>query len=181
MKLWFVDDLRPLTNRMNWNKNALDILLERKEYCECTSPLGMESGDIANSQITVSSKGPYAPGRYARLRYNGRWRPALNDVNGWIKIELLHNYTLTGIIVQGWDGWTKTLSISYEMPPRSGTLVNIHDEQGQPQIFQASTDGHTPVNIVFDHPIYSSIIQVEPKTCKDDGQYCALRLEILGC
>ncbi|XP_072017379.1 sushi, von Willebrand factor type A, EGF and pentraxin domain-containing protein 1-like [Amphiura filiformis] len=33
-KLWFVDDPTPLTNRMNWNKEALDILLEREEYCE---------------------------------------------------------------------------------------------------------------------------------------------------
>ncbi|XP_072048509.1 uncharacterized protein [Amphiura filiformis] len=40
MKLWFVDDPTPLTNRLNWNKEALDILLERQEYCvanECAS------------------------------------------------------------------------------------------------------------------------------------------------
>ncbi|XP_072017380.1 uncharacterized protein [Amphiura filiformis] len=38
-KLWFVDDPTPLTNRMNWNKEALDILLEREEYCDPTCPL----------------------------------------------------------------------------------------------------------------------------------------------
>ncbi|XP_072017505.1 type-2 ice-structuring protein-like [Amphiura filiformis] len=33
IKLWFVDDSAPLTKHMNWNKETLDILLERKEYC----------------------------------------------------------------------------------------------------------------------------------------------------
>ncbi|XP_072017252.1 lactadherin-like [Amphiura filiformis] len=33
MKLWFVDDIIALTNRTNWNQEALDILLERQEYC----------------------------------------------------------------------------------------------------------------------------------------------------
>ncbi|XP_072041670.1 lactadherin-like [Amphiura filiformis] len=141
----------------------------------------MESGDIADSQITVSSSLPDTLARYARLNYTDRWGPDINDNNPWIKIDLLHNYTLTGIIVQGWGQWTKTLSISYGMPSGSGTLVNINDEQGQPQIFQASTDPHTHVYIMFDDPIYSSIIQVEPKTCANDGQYCPLRLEILGC
>ncbi|XP_072041430.1 uncharacterized protein [Amphiura filiformis] len=148
------------------------------DIIECRSPLGMESGDIADSQITVSSEDPIA--RFARLNYNDRWGPDINDDNRWIKIDLLHNYTLTGIIVQGWGSWTKTLSISYEIPPGSGTLVNINDAQGKAQIFQASKDGHTPVYIMFDDPIYSSIIQVEPKTCEQEP-YCPLRLEILGC
>ncbi|XP_072017257.1 uncharacterized protein [Amphiura filiformis] len=40
MKLWFVDDLVALSIGMNWNKDTLDILLERAEYCganECSS------------------------------------------------------------------------------------------------------------------------------------------------
>ncbi|XP_072025123.1 uncharacterized protein [Amphiura filiformis] len=38
-KLWYVDDPTPLTNRIYWNKESLDILLDRAEYCdvdECT-------------------------------------------------------------------------------------------------------------------------------------------------
>ncbi|XP_072041431.1 venom prothrombin activator oscutarin-C non-catalytic subunit-like [Amphiura filiformis] len=155
---------------------AIDII-------ECRSPLGMESGDIADSQITASTSSPSPPcclARYARLHFGERWVADAADNNRWIKIELLYNYTLTGIIVQGWGSWTKSLSIRYEMPLGSGTLVNIKDEQGNTQIFQASKDGHTPVYIMFDEPIYTSIIQVEPKTC-DNGIDCPMRLEILGC
>ena len=32
-KLWFVDDPTQLIQRKNWNKEALDILLERTYYC----------------------------------------------------------------------------------------------------------------------------------------------------
>ena len=34
-KLWFVDDsdVGPLTRRHNWNKGALDDLLQRTDYC----------------------------------------------------------------------------------------------------------------------------------------------------
>ncbi|XP_072048508.1 hyalin-like [Amphiura filiformis] len=39
MKLWFVDDPTPLTNRMNWNKEALDSLFERQEYCDKEAPV----------------------------------------------------------------------------------------------------------------------------------------------
>ena len=31
--LWFVNDPAPLTQRRNWNKEALDQLLERSDYC----------------------------------------------------------------------------------------------------------------------------------------------------
>ena len=31
--LWFIDDPRLLTQRSNWNKQALDTLLERSAYC----------------------------------------------------------------------------------------------------------------------------------------------------
>ncbi|XP_072017764.1 uncharacterized protein [Amphiura filiformis] len=40
VKLWYADDPTPLINRMNWNKESLDMLLERAEYCgnnECAS------------------------------------------------------------------------------------------------------------------------------------------------
>ncbi|XP_072017238.1 uncharacterized protein [Amphiura filiformis] len=39
MKLWFVDDIIPLTNRTNWNQEALDILLDRQEYCDNEDPV----------------------------------------------------------------------------------------------------------------------------------------------
>ncbi|XP_072017483.1 uncharacterized protein, partial [Amphiura filiformis] len=53
MKLWFVDDPTPLTNRMHWNKETLDILLERQEYCEsneCSSN-PCEHGGICYDRI----------------------------------------------------------------------------------------------------------------------------------
>ena len=31
--VWFVDDPTPLTNRTNWNKEALDRLLGRDDFC----------------------------------------------------------------------------------------------------------------------------------------------------
>ena len=33
VKLWYVVDPTPLINRINWDKETLDMLLERAEYC----------------------------------------------------------------------------------------------------------------------------------------------------
>ena len=49
----------------------------------------------------------------------------------------------------------------------------------QLQLFNANTaDEKFLVYIVFDQPLITSIIQVEPRSCRNK---CQLKLEILGC
>ncbi|XP_072017381.1 uncharacterized protein [Amphiura filiformis] len=65
--LWFVDDPTPLTNRMNWNKQALDILLEREEYCDHGDPVlascpvnQATNTDPGQSTAMIAWQGPVA-------------------------------------------------------------------------------------------------------------------------
>ena len=52
------------------------------------------------------------------------------------------------------------------------------------QVFTANTDANSTVMIIFDDPIDTSVVQIQP--LRGQGQcyfdwHCLLRLEILGC
>ena len=53
-------------------------------------------------------------------------------------------------------------------------------------MFEACKDGNTPFTILFNKPVYTSIIQVETVSCQGvqgnmDSKWCPMKLEILGC
>ena len=100
---------------------------------ECQYALGMESGNISDGQISASSEwnAPdhadhcrVATTYYAyqwdaihsahqgRLQFKadgvrgGAWSAAENDVNPWIQVDLVRNFTrVTGLATQGRDGY----------------------------------------------------------------------------
>ena len=93
----------------------------------------MEDRTISDKQIKASSRsgsGTCCYPKYCRLDYNERWLSDSNDHNKWIKIDLIDNRIVTGIIVQGWSSWTASLRVKYEDTPGSHNLIHITDEGG---------------------------------------------------
>ena len=91
-----------------------------------------------DGQITASSAKSVAPSRFARLHYNGRWVPDNDDPNKWIKINLIDDYMVTGVIVQGpgdlGSNWVTTCKVKYERMVGAGGLVYIMDTGGNDKV-----------------------------------------------
>ena len=89
----------------------------------CSDPLGMENKNIADPQITASTKYNDAHGASnGRLNFKagggktGAWSARTNDVHQWLQVDLRAKTEVTAIKIQGRqdsDQWVKTFTISY--------------------------------------------------------------------
>lgn len=79
------------------------VLIYSEQLKECESkPLGMESGDITDDQITASSEYNSKYGWvHARLKKGGFWAAKRNDANQWIQVDLGKIMTVKGVATQG--------------------------------------------------------------------------------
>lgn len=79
------------------------VLIYSEQLKECESkPLGMESGDITDDQITASSEyNSNYGGVHARLKKGGFWAAKRNDANQWIQVDLGKIMTVKGVATQG--------------------------------------------------------------------------------
>ncbi|XP_041858516.1 coagulation factor V [Melanotaenia boesemani] len=179
--------LHPLT----WYSTAT----VRMEFygCEldgCSVPLGMETRQIQDHQITASSIGnSWFGGSWnpslARLNLQGTinaWRPKHSDMNQWLQIELPKIKKITGIITQG------AKSMGKEMYVISYTLLysdnGIHwtrytDDEEQPvKIFLGNTNNNDHVKNYIYPPIFSRFIRIIPQSWMGS---ITMRVELLGC
>ncbi|XP_072051470.1 lactadherin-like [Amphiura filiformis] len=135
---------------------------ENTQEIGCVKPLGMESHEIDDAQISVSSN--VGKKNYARLYDVKFWSASLPS---WIKVNLNHKVNISGIIIQGsGNQWVERCIIEADTSAMSGS-----------QEFEANFDGYTPVSIIFEEPVETSYIKVTPTVCH--GGYCKLRMEIL--
>ncbi|KAM5294791.1 coagulation factor V [Glossophaga mutica] len=173
-----------------YNRPALRLELQGCEVNGCSTPLGMESGKIENTQITASSFkkswwGDYWEPSRARLDAQGRvnaWQAKANNNRQWLQIDLLHVKKITAIVTQGCK------SFSSEMYVKSYTIhYSDHGEDWKPyrqrssmvdKIFEGNSNFKGHVKNFFNPPIISRFIRIIPKTW---NQSIALRLELFGC
>lgn len=82
------------------------------EHLECRSSLGMENGNITDTQITAPSEwritGDYLHAYQGRLHLKtagvmkGAWAAGRLDVNQWLQVDLRsYNARVTGVATQG--------------------------------------------------------------------------------
>lgn len=114
--------------------NALYYYLTEK----CGHPLGLESKQISDSQLTASSSWmstkKYGP---QQARLNNRvwpqgWIADSKDKDPWLKIKLNGRHIITGIATQGYGNqlfneWVKSYIMSWYDPKHRG-YVNYHEE-----------------------------------------------------
>lgn len=158
----------------------------------CYGTLGMESGVIADSQITASSvlewtdhmgqENIWKPEK-ARLRKPGPpWAAFATDEYQWLQIDLNKEKKITGIITTGstmveHNYYVSAYRILYS---DDGQKWTVYREPGveQDKIFQGNKDYHQDVRNNFLPPIVARFIRVNPTQWQ---QKIAMKMELLGC
>ncbi|XP_055387519.1 discoidin domain-containing receptor tyrosine kinase B-like isoform X2 [Condylostylus longicornis] len=164
--------------------NALDL-------ATCNNPLGMESGSIADFQITASSAhdmGNVGP-QHARLKIDnngGAWCPkyivsrALKD---YIQIDLLRVHVITSIRTQGRFGkgqgqeYTEAYVLEY-WRPGFNKWIKWKNIQGK-EILTGNINTYSEVENILQPIIFASKVRIYPYS-QYDRTVC-LRAEINGC
>ncbi|KAL1787191.1 discoidin, CUB and LCCL domain-containing protein 2 isoform X2 [Sigmodon hispidus] len=158
----------------------------------CYGTLGMESGVIADSQITASSvlewtdhmgqENSWKPEK-ARLRKPGPpWAAFVTDEHQWLQIDLNKEKKITGIVTTGstmveHNYYVSAYRVLYS---DDGQKWTPYREPGteQDKIFQGNKDYHKDVRNNFLPPIIARFIRVNPVQWQ---QKIAIKVELLGC
>uniref|UniRef100_A0A2I3G552 Milk fat globule EGF and factor V/VIII domain containing n=1 Tax=Nomascus leucogenys TaxID=61853 RepID=A0A2I3G552_NOMLE len=157
---------------------------------ECVEPLGMENGNIANSQITASSVRVtflslqhWAP-ELARLNRAGMvnaWTPSSNDENPWIQVNLLRRMWVTGVVTQGASRlaspeYLKAFKVAYSLNGHEFDF--IHDVNKKHKEFVGNWNKNAVHVNLFETPVEAQYVRLYPTSCHTA---CTLRFELLGC
>uniref|UniRef100_A0A8C4U0A5 Coagulation factor V n=1 Tax=Falco tinnunculus TaxID=100819 RepID=A0A8C4U0A5_FALTI len=172
-----------------YNRPTLRMELLGCEVDGCSLPLGMENGEIKNTQITASSvKTSWFntwDASLARLNQKGKvnaWRAKLNNKEQWLQIDLLTVKKITAIATQG------VKSISAENFVK--TYVILYSDQGSEwrsymdgsssvaKVFSGNENSNGHVKHFFNPPILSRFIRIVPRTWYHG---IGLRVELYGC
>ncbi|KAM8770120.1 discoidin, CUB and LCCL domain-containing protein 2 isoform 2-T2 [Rhynchonycteris naso] len=158
----------------------------------CYGTLGMESGVIADPQITASSvlewmdhtgqENSWKPEK-ARLKKPGPpWAAFATDEYQWLQIDLNKEKKITGIVTTGstmleHNYYVSAYRILYS---DDGQRWTVYRERGveQDKIFQGNKDYHQDVRNNFLPPIIARFIRVNPTQWQ---QKIAMKVELLGC
>ena len=114
------------------------------EHLECRSSLGMENGNITDTQITASSEwrtaGDYLHAYQGRLHLKtagamkGAWAAGQSDVNQWLQVDLRsYNARVTGVATQGRQGgdqWVTKYKLQFSFVNETA-IFQTYKEKGQ--------------------------------------------------
>ncbi|CAK8692139.1 unnamed protein product [Clavelina lepadiformis] len=153
---------------------------------QCDQKLGMESGDISDDQITVSSSlSPYGK-EHARLNGDSVWVTHASK-EAWIQIDLGKIMYVSGIKTQSWPlsmqyvSWLTAYKVQFKLYPTQSTWDIVSHPNGvEPVIFPGNTDASSVVTQMFQEAVQAQIVRISPASILK-SHYLALRLEILGC
>ncbi|KAA8584470.1 hypothetical protein FQN60_008255 [Etheostoma spectabile] len=159
--------------------------LEIVYSCEqkvCLHGLGVEDGNITDSQLSASSStGLFTPNK-ARLNGNSCWMPSgsrmykPSSTSSWIQVNLGQTRKVTGIVIQGCpqnDHWLTKFKIQHSTDGASWT-----DYTADGQFFPGSTDRNTPETQLLGTPVSAQYVRILP--LEFSGQ-AGLRFDVLGC
>ncbi|XP_039913241.1 coagulation factor V-like isoform X2 [Hirundo rustica] len=172
-----------------YNRPTLRMELLGCEVDGCSLPLGMESGEIKNTQITASSTKTSWFNTWdaslARLNQSGKmnaWRAKWNNNQQWLQIDLLTAKKITAIATQGVtsmsaENFVKTYVLLYS---NEGSEWKSYTEGSSsvPKVFLGNANSNGHVKNFLNPPILSRFIRIVPKT---RYRGIALRVELYGC
>ncbi|XP_010145333.1 PREDICTED: coagulation factor V [Eurypyga helias] len=172
-----------------YNRPTLRMELLGCEVDGCSLPLGMENGEIKNTQITASSVktswfNTWDPS-LARLNQKGKinaWRAKLNNNQQWLQIDLLTIKKITAIATQGVksvtaENFVKTYVIQYS-DQGSEWKSYTDGSSSVAKVFMGNENSSGHVKHFFNPPILSRFIRIVPRTWYHG---IALRVELYGC
>ncbi|XP_062998351.1 lactadherin isoform X2 [Elgaria multicarinata webbii] len=160
-------------------------------HIRCANALGLETGAVADTQLTASSVhygflglqrwGP----ELARLNNKGivnAWTSSNYDRNPWIQANLLRKMRLSGVSMQGARRvgkaeYVRAYKVAYSLDGREFVFCQ-DEEQGHDKVFSGNMDNDGMVTNFFDLPITAQYIRIYPVICR---RACTLRFELIGC
>ncbi|XP_068677063.1 uncharacterized protein [Montipora foliosa] len=171
---------------VEWH-NRISMRVEVYGCPACVTPLGMESEEIAASQISASTvRDSNSPARLARLNLKaegnipGCWSAMTNDLDQWLQVDLLDYITVTRVATQGRNGrkeWVAKYKIGYS---DDGAKFEIcrDSEATTPKVFDGNKDSNTVVYNRLHPPVTARYIRLMP--VKWYG-HISMRMELYGC
>ncbi|CAB4007248.1 Hypothetical predicted protein, partial [Paramuricea clavata] len=142
--------------------------------------LGMENGEIEDSQITSSSFIPGMEPSKGRLNAGTAWVASSRNSNQWIQVCVNESVVFTAIATQGiGDEYSRVTSyaVSYSS---DGETFQVYTVTGTRKVFPGNTDGNTVVTNTITPPITARCIRIHPETWNANA-YIAMRIELYGC
>ncbi|XP_028655575.1 coagulation factor V [Erpetoichthys calabaricus] len=153
---------------------------------DCSNPLGLISGSIANEQITASShNGNWEP-KLARLNNKGKynaWSATGDTANStWIQVDLQRPVVISKVATQGAKQmftslYVKEYWISYSTDKKRWIYYRGNSTTFRKN-FEANKDAYGTVENIFDPPIIGRYIRLHPT---DYYIRPTVRMELYGC
>uniref|UniRef100_A0A3B3SIL6 Neuropilin n=1 Tax=Paramormyrops kingsleyae TaxID=1676925 RepID=A0A3B3SIL6_9TELE len=152
----------------------------------CFNMLGMVSGAISESQITVSSQvdRSWVPENARLLTGRAGWTvpETQNLKNEWLQVDLGQERLVNGLITQGGKlrehrVFMRKFRLAYSSTGSNWTLV-LDNDTNKPKIFEGNQNYDTPELRMLD-PLVTRFLRVYPEKGGTVGM--GLRLELLGC
>ncbi|XP_028395369.1 uncharacterized protein LOC114519442 isoform X2 [Dendronephthya gigantea] len=140
------------------------------------APLGVEDGRIKKYQMISSTEQTGFSASKGRLNGADSWRPASNDQNQWLQVDLGKKELVTAIATQGFgNSWVKTYSISYGVDKENLTSYKINATQ---KVFAGNYDKSSVVTNLLYPAINARYIRIHPVSW---FSHISLRIEVIGC
>ncbi|XP_048586151.1 polycystic kidney disease protein 1-like 2 isoform X1 [Nematostella vectensis] len=153
---------------------------------DCRKPLGMQSGDITDAQLSAASsynnnRTAYGPGR-ARLNHPGGYRANKAIPQTYLGVRFLKPYIITGIATQGYGivavkEWVKLFWLGYSEGSNTSFFKSNKDSTTA-KMFSANNDSNTVV--YNDIPIPAKVTSVHLMPIQYETNF-AIRIELYGC
>ncbi|XP_037082026.1 discoidin domain-containing receptor A-like [Pollicipes pollicipes] len=157
---------------------------------QCDRPLGMESGEIADGQITASSShngnsvGPHS-GRIRTEHRGGAWCPLpviTAEVREYLQVDLGRVTVVTAAETQGRFGnghgveWAERYSLQYWRP---GTGWRTYRNASGHTLLDGNVNSYLAHKTPLDPPMMASKVRLVPRS--EHPRTVCLRAELHGC
>ncbi|XP_030841798.1 lactadherin-like [Strongylocentrotus purpuratus] len=169
---------------MNPREESIAVVCCTVKLCSTPrgSPVGLESGKVPNSAITISSKKSNNLSELkARLNSNSAWVSAMDDEDPWLQIKFNSIFVITAIMTQGRANAEQQRVTSYTISSSMDGSSWTHNQDINTNTVKVYT-GNYDSNSVVVHNIFKPIeclfFRIHPKTANNDHR--ALRLELTG-
>ncbi|XP_067020488.1 macrophage mannose receptor 1-like [Acropora muricata] len=148
----------------------------------CETPLGMESGEVKDADLSASSNNSSHGTTNARpFNYVG-WCAQASDTQPWFQISFTNDESKITKITTWGGGWASGYVKVYNLQFTDGDNVTIwsnYKEGGKIRNFRGNQDAVHPLTHLLAEPIITRNLRVKALTWSTDG--VCLRLEIYGC
>ena len=103
----------------------------------CDAPLGMESGEINDSQVNASSRANKDPSDARLHNPSGHWKPKTNSIEEWLQIDFIKRVAVTQVATQGTSNENKEHWVtSYKLSSsKDAASWEYYKENGQEKVW----------------------------------------------